>query len=113
MAGCASRQSFSGSALAIDTSQQTSSVRGTVKSAGESYGKIAGPRPSTFDQIVGPIAVKTTDETRPKVPPTTAPRVVKPSQYIASSSNGKLALAAIAVASARSPATIRPPHAHP
>jgi len=78
--GCASRQSFSIQAVAIDTSQQTISVRGTVNSGGESYGKIADQDPH-FCQIRWPIAVKTTDETGEGAA-TTAQRVVKPSSKL-------------------------------
>ena len=70
-------------------------------SAGDAYGNSAEPfgLPSVASHTDGDTIVSSTDETRPRKPPITAPRVVQSFHSTDMSSTGKLADAAIANAS--------------
>ena len=67
-------------------------------SAGDWYGNSAEPfgLPSVASHTAGDTTVSSTDETRPRKPPITAPRVVQSFHSTDISSTGKLADAAIA-----------------
>src|SRR5574343_202878 len=106
---CSSKASASVVARALlsvtDISQETWKAEVIEMMAGCAYGKMAWALPSTLTQTAGDRMTRPTAETRPAMPPHSAPRVVRPFQYMDRISTGKLTEAATPKARATRKAT--------